>query len=272
MIEIVKIHLMDLLFSYLNVWSVRQIDPVSKIQFERYLIILNFIFSVSNHFAVLLLIRLYIPIMHDKCNLIFSDNILKQHCEELQLDDPTLDCGDSLQTDQYNNYHLQKMSIGCMAEIKNFYGTYVIVFLLLSLIRLCISARKKKLLFKQQNEKRQTFKQFYEQKYTLFNKIREMKTKTNMTFQEATKQFAMSRSRVNFDSMALSSRRDFETNEVGSQSNKPVQNGTKKSKAPSISQSNGPNTQNVSKEILFKAPSINLNESNTRSFGNAVTF
>lgn len=175
MLEVIKINVLDYLFARINVWMVKKVDPISKTQFERQIIILNFLFTVFNHFAIIFLIRIYLANIYKQCNLVNPDDVLKILCKQ-QYSPNILMCTDEVQHDSEYFYHVQKISIGCMSEIKNYFGSYIVINFVISIIRIIFTNLQKKKIYRKQAQDKKEFEEFYALKARFFEKYKTQKT------------------------------------------------------------------------------------------------
>lgn len=178
LIEIIKISLLDWGFFHLNLFMVKKIDPIWKSEFEKQFIVLNFIFTIFNHFGVIFLIRFYLPLRYGSCNIKAQDKILAILCDELSQTTAGVDCtGDVPLENDTNALNLLNLGFGCASEIKDYFGTYVIVNLVISLGRMFYVKIHTNKIKKKKTQLDKQFRKFYKKKSTYFETMKSLRSK-----------------------------------------------------------------------------------------------
>lgn len=152
----IKILLMDWVFSHLSPHLIKWVDPVKKADFEKHLVLINLVFIILNHFGMVVLIRFYLPLRFGKCSM-------EMPSYDKVYDKVLLQIGDVSQVEQ-DFYNFQKISLGCFQEIKIFYASYIIINFLVSIVRVLYTRVKVRRLKKQQGEVKAQLRAAAEQK------------------------------------------------------------------------------------------------------------
>jgi hypothetical protein len=170
--EMLKIHIMDLIFSYLSIDLIKWVDPIKKSDFEKQLVLLNLLFIIMNHFGMIILIRTYLPFRFGQCSVLMSTY-------DKVYDKVILQLG-TLSTVEQNFYDSQKISLGCGAEIRTFFASYTVMNFLLSVIRVIYTkVRVKKLKKNYENLKETLIKAATKKMLQLKKKKTEVSNKLN---------------------------------------------------------------------------------------------
>lgn len=135
--------MMDWIFSHLSPILVRWVDPVNKADFEKHLVLINLIFIVMNHFGMIVLIRVYLPLRLGQCNILMPEY-------DKVYDKIMLQIGQVKEVEK-SFYEFQKISLGCFQEIKVFYASYIVINFIVSIIRVIYTKIKVKR-FKKRHE------------------------------------------------------------------------------------------------------------------------
>ena len=138
----IKIQLMDYIFSLISVRLVNYIDPITKSEFEKQIVMLNLIFIILNHFSPMILIRIFLVEMYGKCNYSLSPNDRAyEHIKKLE---EAKNINKTLNVDQEAFLTKQTIALGCIREIQAFFTVYIIMNFLLSILRVIIMRIKVK--------------------------------------------------------------------------------------------------------------------------------
>ena len=233
---------------------VKKIDPVKKSEFEKQFIILNFLFTIINTYSVIFLIRLYLPAVHGTCNVVDSGSVLNMFCFAQKKELPSIDCEKEIKKHSDSFYHNQRISIGCMSEIINYFGSYIIITLLIGIIRFLINKVKSKRLLIKNKKRKEKFKTFYHKKLLKLNKLfKFLKTQNEFL---ATSKTLDKNQKVNSNNMQTSIN-DFTNFQTNDEESKKL-----------LLSNNIESFQNMSSNVLYSENATEVNEPNKNPIEN----
>lgn len=125
----IKIQLMDWIFSYLSIMLIKWVDPIKKSDFEKQLVLINLVFIIINHFGIFGLILVYLRLRFNQCSVLMVPY-------DKVYDKVKLQIGLVNQVEQ-SYFEFQNVLQGCFQEVRTFFASYIIMNFLLSIIRVC---------------------------------------------------------------------------------------------------------------------------------------
>lgn len=178
----IKVQIMDWMFSYLSTSLIKWVDPIKKSTFEKQLVIINLLFIIFNHFGMIFLIRLYLPLRFGTCSVMMNEH-------EKLFEKVILQTGVLSQIEQ-EYYDWQKINLGCFQEMRNFFGSYIILNFLLSVFRTIYMKVRVSKLKKRNDGIIEKLKDAAQKKFQIFQNKQQVKTALAKVF---TKTFGSSK-------------------------------------------------------------------------------
>jgi uncharacterized protein YkuJ len=133
MLEIIKIQVLDYLFQFIVIKLAQWIDPVTKAEFEKIIVVFNLMFICFNHFSIIPVFRLYTPFRFGECHGRIPNN--DKTYEFLKQNNSTYKSTGSLTSNNANFIDNQLKALRCVNDIKLFYVFYIIMNFILVVIR-----------------------------------------------------------------------------------------------------------------------------------------